>query len=126
MIDRIDTRDLDEDENDVKELFEELRNCCDDPYDGIQMIAVKDWVEYTKQLIEECGYLDIIELTDKNDWPYRHITFDYEAAAEELESDYSEVTFRGTDYYYRQLNRVYRKVGPVELLTTKEVKNGRQ
>jgi hypothetical protein len=31
-------------------------------------------------------------------WPWRHMTIDYEAAAQELKADYNEVTFAGHTY----------------------------
>ena len=45
---------------------------------------------------DRIAYLSI-ELEDK--WPYRHITINYEAAAEEARADYAELTFRGRNFY---------------------------
>jgi hypothetical protein len=40
------------------------------------------------------------ELNSGN-WPYRHITVDYEAAAEEAKGDYTKVDFAGQTYLIR-------------------------
>jgi hypothetical protein len=34
-------------------------------------------------------------------WPYRHMTIDYEAAANEAEQDYMTVDFDGVEYLIR-------------------------
>ena len=116
MTERIDTRNLDIDDPDVLALFDELtENCDEDPRNGIQMIPVDGWVEYVKDLIEEiCGDLTNFtiksglsrsgyqqEIDVSHEWPYRHVTIDYEAAAEELEQDWYEVEFRGEHYLCR-------------------------
>ncbi len=62
--------------------------------DGETMIPVEDFEEYAKELAEGCGMVN-----DKAVWPLRHI--DWSAAADELLSDYNEVTFDGEDYYVR-------------------------
>jgi len=107
MTERIDTRDLVVDAE-VVALFEELEeNCDEDPRNGIQMIPVSGWHDYVKDLIAEtCEPINnftttrwdgrVIDLS--NEWPYRHVTIDYEAAAEELEGDYYEVDFKGETY----------------------------
>lgn len=67
-----------------------------------EMIKEEDFVEYTQQLVEEC-YEMPREYKDSNDWPWRHITFDWKAAAEDLKSDYTPVEFEGTTYYCREI-----------------------
>jgi len=113
MTERIDTRDLlwQHDDDEVQALLNELEaNCDEDPRNGIQMIPKDNWVEYVKEYIDDnCQPINefttttwdgrVIDLS--NEWPYRHVTIDYEAAAEELEHDYYEVTFRGQDYLCR-------------------------
>jgi hypothetical protein len=98
----IDTRQLDQDEVDVQELFKELReNCDEDPDFGITLVPVNEFTKYTENLIAECYPSSIVPNRLEDQWPYRHITYDYEAAAEELKEDYHEVTFRGVDYLAR-------------------------
>jgi hypothetical protein len=93
-------------------LFEDLReNCEEDPRNGITMVPQSDWVEHVKELIADTSISlgELFMTTDymgrkidlSNEWPYRHVTIDYEAAAEELLSDYHEVEFEGTTYYVR-------------------------
>jgi hypothetical protein len=38
---------------------------------------------------------------DSGEWPYRHLTLDYEAAAKEAEDDYIGVDFDGVTYLIR-------------------------
>ena len=51
-----------------------------------------DFEEYAEELASDC-----YDIPDT--WPHRCI--DWEKAARELAQDYSLVTFRGTDYYWR-------------------------
>ncbi len=82
----------------LENLIEELNNNSDEaPEHGIQLIHEDNWVDFTTQMIDEL-YPDI---EPKTDWPYRHITLDYEAAAEELQWDYMEITYEGNSYLYR-------------------------
>ncbi len=82
----------------LENLIEELSNNSDEaPEHGIELIHEDNWVDFTTQLIDEL-YPDI---EPKTDWPYRHITLDYEAAAEELQWDYMEITYEGDTYLYR-------------------------
>ncbi len=66
---------------------------------GEQLIREDYFTCYIEQLIADCYELPK-ELTSGN-WPYRHITVDYEAAAEEAKVDYHEVDFDGTTYLMR-------------------------
>lgn len=82
----------------LEELIEELRGAGggDFQWHGDwfprELIAVDDFEEYAEELASEC-----YEIPDT--WPHRCI--DWEKAARELEQDYSLVTFRGSDYYWR-------------------------
>jgi len=113
MAERIDTRDL-MFRSDIAAhaLFEDLRkNCEEEPEDGIQMIPVGDWLDYVQELIDDtCTGLppkfeftryDGTRVDISDEWPYRHVKIDYEAAAEELKSDYHEVEFGGETYYVK-------------------------
>ena len=64
---------------------------------GETIIAESHFVDYIKEIIDDCYALPK-ELTS-GEWPYRHITIDYEAAAEEAKADYVELTFRGRNFY---------------------------
>ncbi|MCD9228627.1 hypothetical protein ACPPTR_09010 [Ralstonia pseudosolanacearum] len=66
---------------------------------GETLIRESYFVEYIEELIDDCYSLPK-ELTSGN-WPYRHITIDYEAAAEEAKVDYTEVVFDGETYFLR-------------------------
>ena len=68
-----------------------------DADEGEAIIAESHFVGYIKELIDDCYALPK-ELTS-GEWPYRHITINYEAAAEEARADYAELTFRGRNFY---------------------------
>jgi hypothetical protein len=86
----------------LEELIAELESYADeDPDAGITLIPEGEWVEYTKDLIAHCYGRGPLDLLDSNDWPWRHLELDYEAAADELRSDYNELVFEGTTYIYR-------------------------
>lgn len=61
---------------------------------GAALIPTGDFVEYAKELASDLG-----AVSQDAGWPNRHI--DWEAAADELKIDYTEVTFLGNDYYVR-------------------------
>jgi hypothetical protein len=66
---------------------------------GETLIRRSHFVDYISELIHDC-YEMPKELTS-GDWPFRHITIDYEAAANEAEQDYSSVDFDGVEYLIR-------------------------
>lgn len=66
---------------------------------GETLIHEDHFVKYIEELIDDCYELPK-ELSSGN-WPYRHITIDYEAAAEEAKADYTEVDFDGQTYFLR-------------------------
>mgnify|MGYP003552189452 FL=1 len=68
-----------------------------DADEGETIIAESHFVDYIKWTIDDCYALPK-ELTS-GEWPYRHITINYEAAAEEAKADYAELTFRGRNFY---------------------------
>jgi hypothetical protein len=67
----------------LKEIKSKLEVCSDWEY-GELIINEDYFVEYTKEHIHDCYEIEEQQTT----WPYRHQTFDYEAAAEELKNDY--------------------------------------
>ena len=66
---------------------------------GETLIRRSYFVDYISELIHDC-YEMPKEMTS-GDWPFRHITIDYEAAANEAEQDYSSVDFDGVEYLIR-------------------------
>lgn len=78
-------------------LIDEIRDYSGDtPEHGVQLIRYSYFADYAKDL-----YLDCWEDADEkiSRWPFRHI--DWDAAAAELRIDYTEVTFRGVEYFHR-------------------------
>lgn len=64
---------------------------------GAQFIRVSYFEEYAQQLAEDCGY---IQSDRAYQWPYNNI--DWKAAADELATDYSGVSFNGVEYYTQE------------------------
>lgn len=93
---------IDKFDEDEYELFASL---CDqgeaapDWVHGETMINADYFVEYTEQLIKDC--FELPAEFNSSEWPWRHMTIDYEAAAEELEQDYIEVDFDGVTFFIR-------------------------
>ena len=82
----------------LKGVAKECESMSSDWEHGETLIRETYWVEYIKQLIEDCY---TVPTTDEGEWPYSHMTMDYEAAAEEALVDYSEVMFDEVIYYIR-------------------------
>ena len=80
------------------ELIEELRGAGggDHQFEGDwyprELIDAEDFEEYAEELASDC-----YDIPDT--WPHRCI--DWEKAARELSQDYSLISFRGSDYYWR-------------------------
>lgn len=66
---------------------------------GESLIHEDYFVTYIEDLIKDCYPLP--KELDSGDWPYRHITIDYEAAADEARADYMDVYFDGQTYLIR-------------------------
>ena len=78
-------------------LLEELRGAggdhkWQDDWYPRELIDVDDFEEYAEELAT-----DAYDIPDT--WPHRCI--DWEKAARELSQDYSMISFRGSDYYWR-------------------------
>ena len=82
---------------DLVAFLHEARQYNSDADEGEPIIAESHFVDYIKEIIDDCYDLPA-ELTS-GEWPYRHITINYEAAAEEARADYAELTFRGRNFY---------------------------
>ena len=66
---------------------------------GETLISVDSFVEYIQELIADC--YELPKGVDMDAWPYRHMQFDYEAAADEAAHDYFEVSFSGCTFLIR-------------------------
>lgn len=70
-------------------------------YNYDQLIHEDHFVEYIKQLIDDCYEDWPTSRKSRRGWPYDYVTVDYEGAAEAAKEDYTEVTFGGHMYYAR-------------------------
>jgi antirestriction protein len=78
----------------LQALKEEVEGYASDDWrDGIQLIAEQDFTEYCQDLLEDCGEIP-------RDLP-SYVVVDWEATAENLRVDYSEVDHEGTTYLFR-------------------------
>lgn len=100
-LDADDERDLDDDQEHVElgSLLEELSgNGGDEQWRGdwypVTLIRETYFTEYAQDLAEDC-----FEYTNDNSWPYSHI--DWEAAAADLQQDYTSIEYAGVTYWYR-------------------------
>jgi hypothetical protein len=117
MSDCIDTRDLVEERNELRELVYDVKGSLDEddvrrlhaieklfrelediggnrPEDGVIMIPDYEFEAYARSFAEEIGAIN-----DDARWPNNHI--DWEAAARHLQMDYTAVTFEDSDYWVR-------------------------
>lgn len=60
---------------------------------GVTLVDVDDWVEYVEQDLEDCGYIS----KDFPSW----IEIDWEATADNVKQDYTEVNYQGNSYLGR-------------------------
>lgn len=74
-------------------LDEIAENAGDRPRDGVQLICDSGFEDYARDLADDMG----VEIRDE--WPYRYI--DWEAAADELRTDYNEIIIGSYAYLYR-------------------------
>jgi hypothetical protein len=78
-------------------VLEDLQSECEDYSDdwghGCTLIRESYWVDYCKELLEDCGELP-------RDLP-RYIVIDWDATANNVKVDYTEVTFDGVPYLVR-------------------------
>lgn len=68
---------------------------------GEQLIRRSYFVDYISELIHDC--YELPKDMNSGKWPYSHLTFDYEAAANEAEVDYMSVDFDGVEYLIRSV-----------------------
>lgn len=74
-------------------------DCSPDWSYGETLIHEDYFTDYIEELINDCYDLPIG--FNSGGWPWRHMTLDYEAAADEAKQDYMEVNFDGATYYIR-------------------------
>jgi hypothetical protein len=90
--------DWDEDNGDelqsLTALRKEVQEVSADWHYGATLIHESHFTAYAEQLAEDIGAID-----RNTKWPNNHI--DWDAAAEELMQDYTEVDFDGETYYVR-------------------------
>ena len=73
--------------------------CSPDWSYGETLIHEDYFTEYIEELINDC--YELPKGFNFGDWPWCHMTIDYEAAADEAKQDYTEVNFDGATYYIR-------------------------
>lgn len=66
---------------------------------GETLIRESYFTDYIEQLIDEC--YEMPKEINSGEWPWRHATVDYEAAADEAKADYLECDFDGVTYLIR-------------------------
>ena len=82
----------------LTKVAEQGSHCSDWPY-GETLIRHSYFTSYIEELIRDC-YPMPKELSS-GEWPWRHVTVDYEAAAAEAQDDYTEIDFDGVTYFIR-------------------------
>ena len=73
--------------------------CSPDWSYGETLIHEDYFTYYIEELINDC--YELPKEFNSGAWPWRHMTLDYEAAADEAKQDYMEVNFDGATYYIR-------------------------
>ena len=79
---------------DIEKLEDEINSYAGDNFDdGVYLIDADDFEDFVEQDLEDLGYIP-------KDFP-TWIEIDWEATANNVQQDYTEVTFRGITYLYR-------------------------
>lgn len=76
-----------------------IRNYNPDWSYGETLLHEEYFTKYIEDLIDDC--YEMPKEMHSGNWPWRHMTMDYEAAADEAKQDYFEVDFDGVTYYIR-------------------------
>ena len=66
---------------------------------GESLIRESYFEDYIRELVDDCYPMP--EGFSNGEWPWRHMTMDWEAAANEAKQDYTEVDFDGVTYLIR-------------------------
>jgi hypothetical protein len=83
----------------LEDLADQGQSESSDWIHGETLIRRSYFVDYTEELINDC--YEMPKQMHSGDWPFRHMTIDYEAAAKELEQDYASIDFDGVEYLIR-------------------------
>ena len=78
----------------LKELAEQGENNASDWIYGSTLVRDSYFEEFAEEEANELGLIN-----NDSSWPFNHI--DWEAAAEELQQDYTEIDFDGVTYWVR-------------------------
>lgn len=87
------TDEFGEDEQTELAELEELESEISEWRHGETLIPCDQFTDYARELLEDCGDIP-------RELPH-YLVIDWNATAENLLADYSEVTYQGTDYYVR-------------------------
>ena len=106
MSDTLDSRDLEEQledpttDDETKKAIKELKEECENygwEY-GIHFINEYYWEDYCRDFASDCGYLEMRSDT----FNQLESCIDWGKWADLMKQDYSETTFEGKTYYYRE------------------------
>jgi hypothetical protein len=87
---------LEEELRELNELKADVEAYSGDSFEsGITMIADSHFVEYAKDYAEDIYGAEVAEAA----WPFDNI--DWAGAARDLQQDYTEISFRGYDFWVR-------------------------
>ncbi|API58473.1 hypothetical protein BSL82_03450 [Tardibacter chloracetimidivorans] len=88
-----DLEELQEELTALEKLAEQGEPYCDDWQYGATLVHEDYFEEYTRELLEECGYIP----KDFPSW----IEIDWEATAKNVQKDYTSLDFDGETYWIR-------------------------
>ena len=91
-------RELKEELAALEKLAEEASGSPDWNY-GETLIRETYFTDYIEQLIDDC--YEMPKELKSGEWPWRHVTVDYAAAADEAKVDYIDCDFGGVTYLIR-------------------------
>lgn len=80
----------------IAAIREEIEGYAGDGMDGTTLVAESYFVEHIREIIEDC-----YEMPKHTGWPFNHMKMDWEGAANEARSDYTEIEIEGVTFLYR-------------------------
>lgn len=87
---------LEEELKPIKAFADELKEASTESQDGETVVRGSFFETYAQELADDLGLT-----TDSDTWPLYHI--DWDAAADSLKQDYTEVDFDGVTYFIRSV-----------------------
>ena len=84
---------------DLRALASEAEGYADDWKHGETLIRESYFEDHIRELVDDCYTMP--EGFNSGEWPWRHMTMDWKAAADEARQDYSEVEFGDVTYLIR-------------------------